>query len=76
MIYFVYGEEKYLVEQKVNQIIKQEKLLEEPVFFNVEAKLAAVIDEIVTFGLFSQKKLLFCKIFIYYKNPKQPKLKF
>ena len=58
MIYFVYGEEKYLVEQKVNQIIKQEKLLEEPVFFNVEAKLAAVIDEIVTFGLFNRKKVV------------------
>ena len=57
MIYFINGEEKYLIKQKLEEIINQHpnhKLIQ----FNAETKLNDAIDEISTFSLFEEHKLL------------------
>ncbi|WKX02544.1 DNA polymerase III subunit delta [Candidatus Mycoplasma mahonii] len=56
---FIYGEEQYFIDKKLNSIIKKEGL--DPIKFDEASDLASIIAEIATISWFSEKKLIVLK---------------
>ena len=68
MIYFINGEEKYLINQKINEIIKKHPN-HKISHFNSETNLNETLNEISTFSLFdNQRILIFNDFYLLNKN--------
>ncbi len=69
-MYFIYGEELFLIEKEIKKIIKKNNC-ENPIYFNDESSIYDVMNEINTFSIFDDKKLIILKNF-YLLNKSDP----
>lgn len=60
IMYFIYGEEQYLIDQKIKDIINEFKN-SKIIFLDSDAKLDQILNEILSFSLFDSSKLLILK---------------
>lgn len=61
-MYFIYGEELFLIDKQIKKILKQNNDAK-PVFFNSESSIYEVINEINTFSIFEDRKIVVIKDF-------------
>lgn len=65
-MYFIYGDESYLIEKKVQEIIKQNNLAK-VISFNNDIKLGEIINQISSFSLFDSSRLLIFRDLSYFQ---------
>lgn len=61
-MYFIYGDELFLIDKQIKKILKQNDGVK-PIFFNAESSVYDVINEINTFSIFEDKKIIILKDF-------------
>ncbi|MGL5617671.1 MAG: DNA polymerase III subunit delta [Metamycoplasmataceae bacterium] len=61
-MYFIYGEELFLIDKEIKKILK-ENGTEKPIFFDAESSIYDVLNEINTFSIFDDKKVIVLKDF-------------
>ncbi|MGL5590622.1 MAG: DNA polymerase III subunit delta [Metamycoplasmataceae bacterium] len=61
-MYFIYGEELFLIEKEIKKILKANEGAK-PMFFDAESSIYDVLNEINTFSIFEDKKIIILKNF-------------
>ncbi|MGL5205439.1 MAG: DNA polymerase III subunit delta [Metamycoplasmataceae bacterium] len=61
-MYFIYGEELFLIDKEIKKILKSNEGAK-PIFFDAESSIYDVLNEINTFSIFDDKKIIILKDF-------------
>lgn len=61
-MYLIYGEELFLINKEIKKILKQNNSLK-PIYFDFESSIYDVANEINTFSIFDDQKIIVCKNF-------------
>ncbi|MGL6124907.1 MAG: DNA polymerase III subunit delta [Metamycoplasmataceae bacterium] len=61
-MYFIYGEELFLINKQIKKILKENMGIK-PIFFDTESSVYDVVNEINTFSIFEDKKIIVLKDF-------------
>ncbi len=61
-MYFIYGEEQFLIDKQIKKILKHNNGVK-PIFFDAETSMYEAINEVNTFSIFDDKKIIIFKDF-------------